>query len=130
MADGVLDAGVAIGWIARQHRSLPAIERLFQASRNRRIQLAISLVNLAEVIRHTREGCQRSGADPLVLLEGAGVELIPPDEKIVREVASLPTSLADGFAAATARVLHARLHTADRELARQLRRLKVHLTLY
>jgi predicted nucleic acid-binding protein len=48
------------------------------------------------------------------------VSVNPPDEAIARRVAQLETSLADGFAAATAQELGARFHTTDGELVRQL----------
>jgi len=45
-------------------------------------------------------------------------------------VAKLQTSLADGFAAATAQELSARLHTTDPELVRQLRGARLPITHY
>jgi hypothetical protein len=53
-----------------------------------------------------------------------------PDEAIARRVAKLPTPLADGFAAATAQELGARLHTTDAELIRQLRGTRLSVTPY
>jgi predicted nucleic acid-binding protein len=59
--------------------------------------------------------------DPVAFLTASGLRLLPPDEAIARRVAKLETSLADGFAAATAQELGARFHTTDGELVRQLR---------
>jgi len=117
---GVLDAGVAIAWLHRQHRSLPRIERLFAACRGGEISLVMSIVNLAEVLTHTAELSRTTGVDPVALMSACGVQFHSPDEAVARRVARLRTSLADGFAAATAQELGARLHTTDRELRRQI----------
>jgi hypothetical protein len=114
MTIAVLDAGVAIGWITGRRRSLVGIERLMDAGRLGRITLVLSVVNLAEVLRHTKEMVQATGADPWQMLQGYGVHLHRPDEVVARAVALLPCSLADGFAAATAQVLGGRLHTTTR----------------
>jgi predicted nucleic acid-binding protein len=50
--------------------------------------------------------------------------------KVARRVARLPASLADGFAAATAQDLGARLHTTDEELWNRLRSFRIPITLY
>jgi len=68
--------------------------------------------------------------DPVSFLKATGVRLHSPDEAIARRVAKLDTSLADGFAAATAQELGARLHTADRELVQQLRRIRLAVSQY
>ncbi len=127
---GVLDAGVAIGWVLRGHRSLSKLERLFASCRSRKQRLVISVVNLVEVIKHTSEAARAVGHDPLVLLRAQGVEVHLPDEVIARRVAKLATSLADGFAAATAQELGARLHTTDAELVAQLKGTRLSITRY
>jgi predicted nucleic acid-binding protein len=127
---GVLDAGVAIGWIVRRHRSLPRIERLFDLARAGRVDLVLSVVNLAEVLIHTVDAHRATGVDPVAVLRAAGVRLHPPDEAIARRVARLRASIADAFAAATALELGGRLHTADRELVRRLRSSRVAVTAY
>jgi len=53
-----------------------------------------------------------------------------PDEAVARRVARLRTSLADGFAAATAQELGARLHTTDSDLVDQLRGARLPITHY
>jgi predicted nucleic acid-binding protein len=58
------------------------------------------------------------------------VRLHLPDETIAHRVAKLDTSLADGFAAATALELGARLHTTDSELIQQLRGKRIAITHY
>src|SRR5258708_985162 len=65
---GVLDAGVVISWILRRPRSYRAIERLFDACRAQDVALHISVVNLAEVIKHTAKALRAGGADPVALL--------------------------------------------------------------
>jgi predicted nucleic acid-binding protein len=130
MARGVLDAGVVLGWLRGQHRSLKRLATLFAASRAGRVKLSISCVNLAEVLLHGAAYQRASGVDLVALLRGYLIEIHSPDEAIARRVVVLSTSLADGFAAATALELGARLHTTDRELARQLRGARLALTVY
>jgi predicted nucleic acid-binding protein len=126
----VLDAGIAIGWIQGRHRSLARLERLLRAGRNGTTDLVISVVNLAEVLVHTADLSRATGVDAVALLTASRVRVHQPDEAIARRVARLPTSLADGFAAATAQELRARLHTTDAELVRQLRRVRLPITHY
>ncbi len=130
MNRGIIDAGVAIGWIRGGHRSLARIDALFQMSRDGHAELFMSPVNLAEVLIHTAEWSRATGGDVVARLKAAGVRFHSPGEETARRVARLPTSLADGFAAATAQELGARLHTADGELVRQLRSAKLAVTLY
>lgn len=130
MSVAVVDAGVAIGWVLRRPRALRRIDRLFAAGRAGTIDLCLSLVNLAEVLMHTAEAARATGVDPVALLRATGVRLHAPTESVARRVARLQTSLADGFAAATALELRARLHTTDTELAGQLRDARISVTLY
>jgi predicted nucleic acid-binding protein len=130
VSTGVVDAGVAIGWIQGHHRSFERLDRLFGACRQGRAPLAISIVNLAEVLIHTRDLSRATGVDPVALLKGLGVRVHSPDEGVARRVARLRTSLADGFAVATAQELGARLHTTDRELVRQLAGTRLAVTHY
>ena len=130
MPVGVVDANVVIGWMQGRHRSAAKIDRLFAASREGQLELLISVVNLAEVIRHTADLSRATGVDPVAMLGAAKVRLHRPDEAVAFLVARLPCSLADGFAAATALELGARLHTADRELAAQAKESGVSLTVY
>jgi len=127
---GVIDAGVAIGWIQGQHRSAERLRRLFEACRSRKLDLVISVVNLAEVLIHTVDIARATGVDQVALLRAWGVAVHPPDESVARRVARLRTSLADGFAAATAQELSGRLHTTDRELVRRLRPSRLLVTYY
>jgi predicted nucleic acid-binding protein len=127
---GVIDAGVAISWIQGRPRSRLKIDRLFESSRAGRHRLILSMVNLAEVLKHTARESASSGVDVVVLLESVGVRLHLPDEAIARRVATLRTSLADGFAAATALELNARLHTTDAELVRQLSSSRLPVSVY
>jgi len=90
----------------------------------------MSVVNLAEVLLHTADLAHATGVDPLALLRASGVRMHLPDEVVARRVAGLRTSLADGFAAATALELGARLHTTDAELVRQLRGVELAVTQY
>ena len=130
MSVGVIDAGVAIAWIRGTTRSRQALDRLYTACRNGRVSLVMSTVNLAEVLIHTAKYARASGVDPVTFLTASGLRIHPPDEAIARRVARLETSLADGFAAATAQELGARFHTTDSELLRQLRRVRLAFTHY
>ena len=130
MSVGVIDAGVAIAWIRGTTRSRQALDRLYTACRNGRVSLVMSTVNLAEVLIHTAKYAHASGVDPVAFLTASGLRIHSPDETIARRVAKLETSLADGFAAATAQELGARFHTTDRELVRQLRRARLAITYY
>jgi predicted nucleic acid-binding protein len=124
----VIDAGVAIGWIQGRERSRASLDRLFRACRTGRIELVISVVNLAEVLIHTADLSRETGADPIALLTATRVRLHRPDEAVARRVARLGTSLADGFAAATAQEFGARLHTTDADLVRRLRGTRLPIT--
>ena len=130
MSVGVIDAGVAIAWIRGTTRSRQALDRLYTACRNGRVSLVMSTVNLAEVLIHTAKYARASGVDPVTFLTASGLRIHPPDEAIARRVAQLETSLADGFAAATAQELGARFHTTDGELVRRLRRVRLAITHY
>jgi len=126
----VIDAGIAIGWIQGRHRSGAKLDRLFRTCRDGDVDLVISVVNLAEVLIHTADLSRATGVDAIALLTASRVRIHHPDEVIARRVAKLRTSLADGFAAATAQELHARLHTTDAELIRQLRGTRLSITHY
>jgi len=130
MSVAVIDAGIAIGWIQGRHRSLAKLDRLLRAARSAQAEVVISVVNLAEVLMHTAELTRATGIDVVTLLTASRVRIHHPDEAVARRVAKLPTSLADGFAAATALELGARLHTTDAELIRQLRGTRLSITRY
>jgi len=130
MSVAVIDAGIAIGWIQGRHRSLAKLDRLLRAARSAQAEVVISVVNLAEVLMHTAELTRATGIDVVTLLTVSRVRIHHPDEAVARRVAKLPTSLADGFAAATALELGARLHTTDAELIRQLRGTRLSITRY
>jgi predicted nucleic acid-binding protein len=130
MSVAVIDAGIAIGWIQGRHRSLAKLDRLLRAGRSGQTELVISVVNLAEVLLHTAELARATGVDAVALLTASRVRIHQPHEAIARRVAKLPTSLADGFATATAQELGARLHTTDADQIRQLRRVRLPITPY
>jgi predicted nucleic acid-binding protein len=126
----VIDAGIAIGWMQGRHRSQAKLDRLLRSGREGQTELVISVVNLAEVLIHTAELSRATGVDAIALLTASRVRVHHPDEAIARRVAKLQTSLADGFAAATAQELGARLHTTDTELVRRLRGTRLAVTRY
>ena len=131
MTVGVIDSGVAIGWLLRRPRSLAKLDGLFAAGRKGDVSLLLSVVNLTEVLRHTEDLTRATGADALAVLSASGVQLQRPDESIARRAARLTNlSLADAFATATAQEFHARLHTTDEELIRLVRRTGMSVTKY
>jgi predicted nucleic acid-binding protein len=127
---GVLDAGVAIGWIQGRHRSAAKLQRLFTSARDGDVSLMMSIVSLAEVLKHTADVTRATGADVVALLSAHGIRFHQPDEAVARRVARLSTSLADGFAAATALELRGRLHTTDGDLVERLQGVKLAITRY
>ncbi len=130
MTRGVLDAGVVIGFLQGRQAALARVQRLFESSRAGSAELVVSVVNLAEILRHTAQLTRETGLDVLAVLRAYRVAIHHPDEAIAHRVAKLPTSIADGFAAATALELQACLHTTDAELVSQLRRLRLTVTQY
>ena len=130
MSVAVIDAGIAIGWMQGRHSARARLDRLRRACRDGQTELVISVVSLAEVLLHTAELSRATGVDAVALLTASRVRVHQPDEAIARRVAKLRTSLADGFAAATAQELGARLHTTDAELVRQLRGTRLPITHY
>ncbi len=130
MGVGVIDAGIAIGWIQRGHRSEAKLDLLYRSCREGTLTLHVSTVTLAEILIHTDEVARRSGIDPVSFLKASGVRISEPDEAVARRVARLPTALADGFAAATALELGARLHTTDATLVRQLKAVRLAVSHY
>jgi len=131
---GLLDAGVVLARLDRRHRSFAMVKDLFDRSRSGNHVLSISVVNLAEVLQHSRRYTQATGLDPVVLLEAFQVRIHQPDITVARRAAELVTlgnaSLADRFAAATAEVLKARLYTTDSSLAAALRKRRIPCALF
>lgn len=130
MPGAVLDAGVALAWLQGFGPQLPVLDRLMTASRKGSLAVAISVVNLAEVLIHSQDMVRNRGIAPVALLKSCRVAIHSPDEAIANRVASLGIPLADAFAAATAMELGARLHTRDRELAARLKGRRISVTLY
>jgi predicted nucleic acid-binding protein len=123
---GVVDAGVVLARLDRRHPSHGEAVRLFDHAASGRVVLHLSAVNLAEVFQHTRAYVHATGVDLLAVLDAFKVAVHSPGAEVARLVgqlsASTELSLADRFAAATAMLLRARLHTTDRVLAAQIRR--------
>ncbi len=64
----VIDAGIAIGWIQGRARSRARVEKLFDACRDGGLRLVISVVNLEEVLIHTRDLARATGLYPIALI--------------------------------------------------------------
>lgn len=131
---GVLDAGILLVRLDRRHRSHRQVVELLDRSAKGEIVLHISIVNLAEVLQHARDYTRETGLDPVALAHSFRVRLHAPNVDVARAAANLSAledaSLADRFAAATAEVLGARLHTTDTALSEALRRRKRLVTHY
>jgi predicted nucleic acid-binding protein len=131
---GVVDAGVILTRLDRRRRSHPRSVELFAASARGAIALHLSILNLAEVLQHTRAYTEATGVDVTAVLAEFDVTFSHPDVDVARRVAALSalpdTSLADRLALATAQMLRARLHTTDRTLAGVARQCRVPVTLY
>jgi predicted nucleic acid-binding protein len=131
---GVVDAGVVLARLDRRRPSHPEVVRLFERASRGRVSLHLSVVNLAEVLQHARAYVRVTGLDPLVLLNAFKVAIHSPGAEVAQLAADLSTttelSLADRFAAGTAAVLGARLHTTDIVLAQALRKQRRPVTIY
>lgn len=131
---GVLDAGVVLARLDPRRRSHDEIVRLIDRSGDGRVRLFISVVNVAEVLYHSRDHARATGLDPVSFLEAYRISVHIPDLDVARRVARLAsrddTSLADRFAVATAEALHARLYTTDGPLAAILKRRRIVHTLF
>jgi predicted nucleic acid-binding protein len=130
----VVDAGVVLTRLDRRRRSHRRVVSLFDQCARGDVALYLSTVNLAEVLQHGRPYSEATGLDLVAMVTGFGIALHSPDAEVARVAAELATvpdlSLADRFAAATARLLRARLHTTDPVLVRALRRGPVPVTGY
>ncbi|MEK7474754.1 MAG: PIN domain-containing protein [Candidatus Coatesbacteria bacterium] len=131
---GVLDAGVVLARLETDHPAHRAARAILDRCRDGHISLAISAVNLAEVLTHAHRFSEVTGVSPLDLLTGFRVSVHSPDAGVARRVAELAslegTSLADRFAAATAEMLSARLYTTDRALAKAAMRRRIPVSLF
>jgi predicted nucleic acid-binding protein len=131
---GVVDAGVVLGRLDRRRSSYADSVRLLERAAAGRMTLHISIVNLAEVLQHSRSYVRATGVDILTLLSAFKVAVHSPGVDVAQYVADLSESselsLADRFAAATAAVLSARLHTTDAVLAAALRKRRLPVTMY
>jgi predicted nucleic acid-binding protein len=134
MKPGVVDAGVILTRLDRRRRSHRRVVDLLDRCARGDVVLFLSTVNLAEVLQHGRQYSQATGVDLVALISGFGVEIHRPDAEVARVAAEMSAthdlSLADRFAAATARVLKARLHSTDPVLLRALDRDSVPATAY
>ena len=130
---GVVDAGVVLVRLVLQRRSHAVATKLLDRCARGELSLSISVVNLAEVLQHTRRYTQATGLDVVVLLRGYRVAFHSPDVRIARDVAILASaadlSIADRFAIATATALKARVYTTDGVLARALEDRRLPVTL-
>ena len=125
---GVLDAGIVMAALNTNDSRHADVRALLRRSTDGTLMLAMSTVNLAEVLMLSRSVTRESGVDVLEVLSAANVQLDAPGTGIARKVAALHDpgrlSLADRFALATAQELRARLYTTDDALAKAAGSLK------
>lgn len=129
---GVLDAGVLLARLKDDHPLHSRARDLLDRCSKGKVELHMSIVNLAETLEHAAPLMRATGIDPVMVLHACGVQVHAPDINIARRVAALATlqdaSLADRFAAATTQALQARLYTTDRALARVLEERRIPVT--
>ena len=120
----LIDADVLIGALDETDAHHAAARRLFTGWRGRQDPVALSAVNLAEVLI-------APAADPVGLarareaIAALGVEIHAPNEAIAIEAARLrqryPVSLPDGYCLATAKQTKSCLATFDQKVLRAAR---------
>ena len=117
----VLDAWALMGWLQREDPVTARVRKMFQRAQSRRLDLAMSWINLGEVYyllakRHGGAHADQFLSDlPLMPFRG-----VVPDERTIigaaRWKSQFPISYADAFALETAKQAQAPLVTGDPEL--------------
>ena len=100
--------------------SAPRIEELLELAGKGKCRLALSLINLGEILYIAeRQGGTPKAHDILRLIGSLPILIIPADEQMVFAAAHIkanhPVSYADAFAAAVAEILNGTLLTGDPE---------------
>jgi predicted nucleic acid-binding protein len=117
----VLDAWALMGWLQGEEPVTERVWKMFQQAQRRRLDLAMSWINLGEVYYLLAKRHGGAHADQF-LYDLALISLRPvvPDERTIigaaRWKSQFPISYADAFALETARQRQARLVTGDPEL--------------
>ena len=117
----VLDAWALMGWLQGEEPVTARVRKMFQRAQSRRLDLAMSWINLGEVYYLLAKRHGDTHADQF-LSDLALIPLRPvvPDERTIIGAAQwksrFPISYADAFALETARQRQARLVTGDPEL--------------
>jgi predicted nucleic acid-binding protein len=121
----VLDTDVVIAALDRADANHRAAARGVKRMVADGVELALSLVNYAEVLVRPAEATDtlRAAVDAI---DALGIELVPPTTGIARDAAGLRSaggiSLADGFAVATARARGAAIASFDKRVRGAVRR--------
>lgn len=115
----VLDS-FAIQAYLQDEPAAPRIEELLVSAEKEKCRLALSLINLGEVLYIAeRQGGTPKAHDILRLIGSLPIQIIPADEEMVFAAAHIkanyPLSYADAFAAAVAQNLNGTLLTGDPE---------------
>ncbi len=128
MKSYVLDANALV----RLYRDIPGadtVQSLLEQAKAGRIQIYISVVNLAEVLYILAKYFRREQALQYIAIARAVVETMPVDDQVALDTAAVRVryklGLADCFAAELAMRLGATLVTSDPEFARLGKQLKV-----
>jgi predicted nucleic acid-binding protein len=120
----VLDTDVVIAALDRADAHHRQAAKLLRALAEAGVELRISLINYAEALVRPAED-DATMRTAIAAIEALGIEPTPATPAIAREAAGLratvPISLADGFALATARARQASLATFDKRVRRALR---------
>lgn len=119
----VLDAWAVLALLQKEEPAAARIRELFEAAQDGDADLAISLINLGEVVyRVGKVKGERAARETLAEIQQLPLEVIPAEEKLVWAAVIWKMhhaiSYADAFAAATAEQLNATLLTGDPELIR------------
>jgi len=124
----VLDANALV----RLYRDIPGadtVQSLLEQAKAGRIQIYISVVNLAEVLYILAKYFRQEQALQYIAIARAVVETMPVDDQVALDTAAVRVryklGLADCFAAELAMRLGATLVTSDPEFARLGKQLKV-----
>jgi predicted nucleic acid-binding protein len=115
----VLDTFAILAYL-QDEPAAPRIEELLELAKKVKCHLALSLINLGEILYIAeRQGGTPKAHDILRFISSLPIQIIPADEQMVFAAAHIkanhPISYADAFAAAVVQDLNGTLLTGDPE---------------
>lgn len=118
----VLDAWAVLAFLQKEEPAAARVKQLLEEAEAGSVDLAISIINLGEVIyRVGKVKGERAAQETLTELRRLALMVVPASDAAVWAAVRFKTrhtiSYADAFAAATAEALDAVLVTGDPELA-------------